>query len=69
VNLLRDMNAATFKNIVERMRKQIDEYNGTHADLPLIISREVSIAKLGEFLDCQLKKADTLMYQEKSKET
>jgi hypothetical protein len=53
VNLLRDMNAATFKNIVERMRKQIDEYNHTHADLPFIISRGVSIAKLGEFLDCQ----------------
>ena len=47
------MNAATFKNIVERMRKQIDEYNHTHADLPFIISRGVSIAKLGEFLDCQ----------------
>jgi diguanylate cyclase (GGDEF)-like protein len=65
VILLPDTNAATAKKVMARMRKQIDEYNHTHADLPINISMGISTANLGESLSGHLKNADTLMYQEK----
>ncbi|MDO9546055.1 MAG: diguanylate cyclase [Pelolinea sp.] len=67
VILLPDSDASTAKKIIKRIKKQINEYNQKHSDLPINVSLGVSTANQGESLKGHLKNADTLMYQEKQK--
>ena len=67
VILLPETDEMIAKNIVQRIKDQINVYNKTHKDLPIHISIGISTAKQGESLGYHLENADNLMYGEKQK--
>ena len=67
--LLPGADTSIAKEVINRIKEQINTYNENHIELPISISMGVSTANQGESLKGHLKLADKLMRQEKKVES